>query len=119
MGDMNHMKWMNSLDGLNDKFDMARLPIRQCWYLRPLTWAGSYPDVWARHLKIKPKNVQEIKPPYLLLCTHMAFMDFKVTTAAVFPHRANYVVAIDGFIGREWLLRNACGICKRKFIHFI
>jgi len=28
---------------------------------------------------------------------------------------ANYVVAIDGFIGREWLLRNVGCICKRKF----
>ena len=45
----------------------------------------------------------------------MAFLDFKVTTAALFPHRASYVVAIDGFLKREWLLRNAGGICKRKF----
>ena len=56
-----------------------------------------------------------LKPPYLLLCTHHAFIDFMVTTAAIFPHRANYVVAIDGFIGREWLLRQVGGICKRKF----
>ncbi|HBP38989.1 MAG TPA: hypothetical protein DD640_09685 [Clostridiales bacterium] len=102
-------------DPLDVKFDMARKPIRQRWYLRPLTWAGSFPDVWARRLKIARHDVDGLKPPYLLLCTHMAFMDFKVTTAALFPYRANYVVAIDGFIGREWLLRNAGGICKRKF----
>ncbi len=59
--------------------------------------------------------MEGVKPPFLLLCTHMAFLDFKVTTAALFPHRANYVVAIDGFLHREWLLRNAGGICKRKF----
>ena len=59
--------------------------------------------------------MEGLKPPYLLLCTHHAFNDFKVTTAAIFPHRANYVVAIDGFIGREWLLRQVGGICKRKF----
>ena len=111
------MKWIDTLDGLNDKFDMARLPVRQRWFLRPITWVGSYPDVWARRLKINRQHVQGLKPPYLLLCTHMAFMDFKVTTAAIFPHRANYVVAIDGFIGREWLLRNAGGICKRKFVN--
>lgn len=99
------------------KFDMIRPPIRQRWYLRPVTWIASYPDVWARRLKINRNGVEGLKPPYLLLCTHMAFMDFKVTTAAIFPHRANYVVAIDGFIGREWLLRNAGGICKRKFTH--
>jgi hypothetical protein len=63
--------------------------------------------------------MEGLKPPYLLLCTHMAFQDFMVTTAAIFPHRANYVVAIDGFIGREWLLRCAGGICKRKFTNDI
>lgn len=99
------------------RFDMQRPPIRQKWFLRPVTWIASYPDVWARRLKIRRTGVDGLKPPYLLLCTHHAFMDFKVTTAAIFPHRANYVVAIDGFIGREWLLRNAGGICKRKFTH--
>ena len=42
-----------------------------------------------------------------------------VTTACIFPHRANYVVAIDGFIGREKLLRNVGCICKRKFTNDI
>ena len=38
-----------------------------------------------------------------------------VSARATFPHVANYVVAIDGFIGREKLLRNIGCICKRKF----
>ena len=42
-------------------------------------------------------------------------MDFKIMTTAIFPKRANYVVAIDGFIGIEWLLRAVGGICNRKF----
>ncbi len=51
----------------------------------------------------------------MLLCNHNAFFDFKVATKAIWPHRANYVVAIDGFIGREKLLRNVGCIGKRKF----
>ncbi len=102
----------NSLD---IKFDLARPPVRQRWFLRPVTWLISFPVVWSKRLKVHKKDTTGLKPPYLLLCTHMAFVDFMVTTAAIFPHRANYVVAIDGFIGREWLLRNVGGICKRKF----
>ena len=34
---------------------------------------------------------------------------------AMFPHPANPIVAIDGFIGREQLLRRVGCICKRKF----
>ncbi|MGH0053834.1 MAG: lysophospholipid acyltransferase family protein [Sphaerochaetaceae bacterium] len=97
------------------RFDMQKRPIRQRQFLRPLTWILSYPEVWKHHLKINRTRMEGIKPPFLLLCTHMAFIDFKVTTAALFPYRANYVVAIDGFLKREWLLRNAGGICKRKF----
>ncbi|HPZ15026.1 MAG TPA: hypothetical protein PLX25_00040 [Sphaerochaeta sp.] len=97
------------------RFDMKRRPFRQLAILRPVTWAITYPNTWARKLKINRVGMEEIKPPFLLLCTHHAFIDFMVTTAALFPHRANYVVAIDGFIAREWLLRLVGGICKRKF----
>jgi len=58
----------------------------------------------------------DIKPPYFLLCNHNAFMDFKIMTKAIFPNRASYVVAIDGFIGRGWLLRAVGCICNRKFV---
>lgn len=97
------------------RFDMLRKPEKQKWYLRPLTWLISFPTVWSHHLKINRVNMKGLKPPYILLATHHAFVDFSVTTAAIFPHRANYVIAIDGFIGREWLLRKVGGVCKRKF----
>ena len=101
------------------KFDMTRPPVRQRWFLRPVTWLISFPTVWASRLRITRNGAGDLKPPYLLLCTHMAFVDFMVTTAAIFPHRGHYVVAIDGFIGREWLLRNVGAICKRKFTNDI
>jgi len=101
------------------RFDMYRKPERQKTYLKPLAWLLSFPPVWSHKLKIKKIDMKGLKPPYLLLCSHMAFMDFKVTTAAIFPHRANYVVAIDGFIGKEMLLRNVGCICKRKFTNDI
>ncbi len=98
-----------------ERFDMIKKPVRQRNYLRPVTWLLSYPAVFSHRVRITKIGMQGIKPPYLLLCNHNSFIDFKVTTAAIFPHRANYLVAIDGFIGREWLLRNVGCICKRKF----
>ena len=96
-----------------ERFDMIRKPQRQL--LRPLIWALCFPSVWSHKTKIEKVNMKGIKPPYLLLSNHNAFMDFKVLTRAIFPHRANYVIAIDGFIKREWILRRVGGICKRKF----
>ncbi|MBQ6239280.1 MAG: 1-acyl-sn-glycerol-3-phosphate acyltransferase [Firmicutes bacterium] len=97
------------------RFDMEQPPVRTKWYLRPLTYLLSVPDTFLHRTRIKRIGTEGLKPPYLMLCNHNAFMDFKVATRTIFPHRANYVVAIDGFIGREKLLRNVGCICKRKF----
>ena len=101
------------------RFDMGKKPQRQKNYLRPLTWLLSFPSVWKHRLKIDKVDMKGLKPPYVMLCNHTSFMDFKVMTAAIFPYRANYVVAIDGFIGREMLLRKVGCICKRKFTNDI
>lgn len=98
-----------------ERFDMKKAPVRTKWYLRPLTWALSVPDTLIHRAVIRRNGTEGLKPPYLLLCNHNAFMDFKVATRAIYPHRANYIVAIDGFIGREKLLRDVGCICKRKF----
>lgn len=97
------------------KFDMKAPPIRQRQWLRPVTWALSYPFVAFQKTRITKTNCEGLKPPYILLCNHNTFFDFMVATCAIFPHRANYVVAIDGYIGKKWLLRQVGGICKRKF----
>ena len=100
---------------MTPRFDMALPPIRTRWYLRPITYLLSLPDVLSHKTVIHYDGTKDLKGPYVLLSNHNAFMDFKVLTKAIYPRRANYVVAIDGFIGREWLLRNVGCICKRKF----
>ena len=109
------------MDDRFERFDMQRKPVRQG--LRPLAWAMSFPAVWKHRARITKVGMEGLRPPYILLCNHNSFLDFKVTTAAIFPHRANYVVAIDGFTtpsgngfkSREGLMRRVGGICKRKF----
>ena len=101
------------------RFDMKRPPVPTRWYLQPLEWVLSLPATIRHKTIIKKAGTRDLKPPYLLLCNHNAFMDFKVATKTIFPYRANYVVAIDGFIGREGLLRSIGCICKRKFTNDI
>lgn len=98
-----------------ERFDMDAPPVRTKWYLRPLTYLLSVPDTWKHKTIIRRTGTEGLRPPYVLLCNHNAFLDFKVATRAIYPQRANYVVAIDGFIGREKLLRDVGCICKRKF----
>jgi len=98
------------------KFDMNEMPRKAKWYLKPLAWLLSFPDTFKYHAKIRKHGMKGLKPPYLLLCNHNSFYDFKVATRALFPHIANNIVAIDGFINRENLLRNVGCILKRKFV---
>ena len=96
-------------------FDMAADPVRTRWYLRPLTWLLSKPVAMAHKTRITRIGMEGIKPPYLLLRNHNSFMDFQILTTAIYPERANYVVAIDGFVGRKWIMLKVGCICKRKF----
>ena len=98
------------------RFDLASPPRVGKWYLQPVAWLLSFPETWKHHVTIRKHRMENLKGGYLLLCNHNAFFDFKVATRAFFPRRANYVVAVDGFINREQLMRNVGCIGKRKFI---
>jgi 1-acyl-sn-glycerol-3-phosphate acyltransferase len=102
-----------------ERFDMNKPPKRQPFILKLLVWALSFTASGLHGSKLDRSKVPaDLKPPYLLLCNHNAFLDYTVMTKAIFPHGANYVVSIDGFHGffaMEWLLRAVGGICTRKF----
>lgn len=100
---------------LTEKFDFTKKVKKQTWYIKMLAWVLSFSSFWFRKQRIEKMHMEGLKPPYVLLVNHNAFLDFKVTTKALFPHGGNNVVAIDGFIHREGLLRAAGCIAKRKF----
>ena len=103
---------------MNDQFERfnKRLPPKKCkWSLKPIVWMLAFSGPRKHETKIEKINMKGVKPPYVLLGNHNAFFDMSVSARATFPHVANYVVAIDGFIGREKLLRDIGCICKRKF----
>ena len=92
---------------------MTRKPLRM--RLRPIIWLYTFPYLIRHRCKIKKVNMKGIKPPYLMLGNHNSFMDFRVASKANFPHRSNYVSAINGFMGRERLARFVGTICTRRF----
>ncbi|MDD3999826.1 MAG: hypothetical protein PHX62_02885 [Bacilli bacterium] len=111
MKDFNNHKDRN----FNEKFDMAKKPVKQTWYIKILAWIISFFSTVLKKHKIIKINMKGIKKPFLMICNHNAFLDFSIATKALFPSGGNNVVAIDGFIHREGLLRKAGCICKRKF----
>ncbi len=72
-------------------------------------------EVWKHKAKIEKINMKGIKPPYILLANHNAFLDIQMLRYITFPHKMSYIVAIDGFLGRKKFLESIGCICKRKF----
>ncbi|HZW48910.1 MAG TPA: hypothetical protein VFF80_02075 [Bacillota bacterium] len=97
------------------RFDFAKPAMTMMFFLQPIAWGFSYFFFKKLKVKINRMNMEGLNPPYLLLVNHNSFNDFLITTIATFPRRSTNVVAIDGFIGREWLLRWAGCLGKRKF----
>lgn len=97
------------------RFDFKRKTRKPSILLKPLMLLLCLPEYLKRKSKVTKVNMKGVKPPFFMLCNHNSFFDFKVATMTMFPRVGCNVVAIDGFINREGLLR-ACGcIGKRKF----
>lgn len=96
-----------------ERMDMSVTPQKQ--RLFPLLWIYTYPYLWRHRLKLKRINMKGIKPPFLMLCNHNSFMDFRVAESSVFPRRCNYIAAINAFVGLEKLAKTAGAIPTRRF----
>ena len=46
-------------------------------------------------------DVENLKPPFIVLCNHNQFVDFFTCYKAVHPHKINNIATLDGFIGFE------------------
>jgi len=99
-------------------FDRNRKPPKQNLFLMPFIWLICWWVTRKGKLRINKVRMKGLKPPYLVLGTHHAFMDFCVTPLALFPHRANYVSELEGFEAYgEWLYRQIGCLGTRKFVN--
>lgn len=94
-------------------FDTKKKPQKPWPILMPIEWGGTV--YFAGGYKVNKENCEDLKPPYLILCNHASFVDFPMVVKAIFPRRCGWVISIEEFIGKEWLLRGIGGIYKRKF----
>lgn len=97
------------------KYKTAKYPIRQPLFFTWLIWVLSNIMLIGTEKKIEKVNMGGLKPPYMLLCNHMQFIDFEICSLATYPHRLNNVVSIDGYYRRPWLMELIGAICTRKF----
>ena len=117
---------MSELSARNKKctdptpFDRYKVPPKQNFFLMPLIWLYCFFATRSGHLKIHRKNMERLKPPFIVFGSHHAWMDFYVTPLALFPHRANYVSEMEGFeFFGEWAYRQIGCLGTRKFVNDI
>lgn len=97
------------------RYNTAKRPIRQPWYLTWLIWILSKIMLLNKKHKVEKINMEGLKPPYMILSNHMSFVDFELTALGTHPHKVNNVVNIDGYYLRPWLMEWIGAICTRKF----
>ena len=96
-------------------YDTGKLPRRQPLLFTTILYLGSRICMLGKKYKIEKIGMRGLKPPYILLCNHMYFVDFYLNAIATFPHRVNNVATIDGYYRRPLLMELLGCICKRKF----
>ena len=99
----------------NRRYNTAKYPIRQPLFFVGLIWLLSRFCLIGKKYKVEKINMEDLKPPYILLSNHMSFIDFKLAAMGTFPYRVNNVVNIDGYYRRPWLMEWIGAICTRKF----
>lgn len=98
-----------------DMFDTQRKPELPKKYLLPVEWIGAFFLLLPVGGHVQKINCAGLEPPYLLLQNHASFVDFPMAARAMYPNSSGWVISIEEFIGREWLMRGIGGIYKRKF----
>ena len=96
-------------------YNTAHYPIRQPKAIVGLIWLLSRLTMPKVPWKVEKINMEDLKPPYIMLSNHMYFIDFKLAAMGTWPHRVNNVVNIDGYYRRPWLMELIGSIGTRKF----
>ncbi len=96
-------------------FDTHEKPWRTPWYIRIIELAILVYYKVRTRFKVNKVGIKGTKPPYLILQNHASFMDFVQVGQFLLPRTSAFVCSIEQFIHREWLLRSAGCIYKRRF----
>lgn len=75
------------------------------------------PDLCATKFSFTKTRMEEAgKGPYLILMNHSSFIDLKIASKLLFPHPYFIICTSDGFVGKNWLMRQLGCIPAQKFV---
>lgn len=93
-------------------------PKRPNLFFRKLLQTLSKSELKATHFTYKEIHMEKLQQdePCLILMNHSSFIDLKIATTIFASRPLNIVCTSDGFVGKEWLMRNVGCIPTQKFV---
>lgn len=87
-------------------------------FFRTLMKIASVPELIATHFKCNKIGMERLgkKEPCLILMNHSSFIDMKIAASVLYPRPFNIVCTTDGFVGKEFLMRQLGCIPTNKFV---
>ena len=85
---------------------------------RTLLKVVSAPDLIATKFSYNKIGMEKLgkNEPCLILMNHSSFIDLKIASSVLYPRPFNIVCTTDGFVGKNWLMRNLGCIPTQKFV---
>lgn len=93
-------------------------PLRVHPFFRALLKIVSLPDLWATKFSCNRIGMDRLgkDEPCLYLMNHSSFIDLEIVSSVLFPRPFNIVATTDGFVGKNWLMRQIGCIPTKKFV---
>ena len=92
-------------------------PVRPKLFFRTLVRAAASGDLRDAQFSFTRKRMDALGDgPYLILMNHSSFIDLEIVSRVMYPKPYCIVCTSDGFVGKEWLMRQIGCIPTNKFV---
>lgn len=93
-------------------------PVKQILPIRMLLKVASCFDLLATGFTCEKIGMEKLSKdePCLVLMNHSSFIDLEIAASILYPRPFNIVCTLDGFVGKNWLMRLIGCIPTKKFI---
>ncbi|MBO5199203.1 MAG: 1-acyl-sn-glycerol-3-phosphate acyltransferase [Lachnospiraceae bacterium] len=93
-------------------------PRKQSLLFRWLIFGLSYVDLFRVKFRFREIGMEKLNPkqPCLILMNHSSFIDLKIIARIFFRRPYQIVCTLDGFVGKNWLMKMLGCIPTKKFI---
>lgn len=93
-------------------------PKRPNMFFRTLLKLVAIPDLLATHFKCKRIGMEKLgkNEPAFFFMNHSSFIDLEIAASVLYPRAFNIVTTTDGFIGKDWLMRQIGCLPTKKFV---